>query len=140
MVPIQETVSYRLARMCRAHRNLAVAMLDGLGLYPGQDLILVQLWAEEGMTQSDLAERVGIDVSTLTKALQRLERYGFVRRCADAEDARASRVHLTEEGRALEPRITAEFQKIEARTLAGLAPEERAVLGGLLRRIERNLR
>jgi len=139
IVPIQETVSFRLAEVCRAHRNLAVVMLDPLGLHPGQDLIMVQLWVEEGLTQSSLAERVGVDVSTMTKALQRLERYGLVHRCPDAEDARVSRVFLTDHGRDLEPRITAKFAQIEERTLAGLTTDERAMLSGLLGRMKDNL-
>lgn len=139
ITPIQDTVSFRLARVCRAHRNLAAVMLDPLGLHPGQDLIMVELWVEEGHTQSRLAERVGVDVSTMTKALQRLERYGFVRRCQDAEDSRVSRVFLTDQGRALEPTITAEFAGIEERTLAGLTADERALLSSLLERMEETL-
>jgi len=139
IIPIQDTVSFRLARVCRAHRNLATVMLDPLGLHPGQDLIMVELWVEEGLTQSRLAERVGVDVSTMTKALQRLERYGLVRRCQDVEDSRVSRVFLTDRGRDLEPTITAEFAAIEERTLAGLTPDERALLSRLLERMEATL-
>lgn len=139
VTPIQDTVSFRLARVCRAHRNLAAVMLDPLGLHPGQDLIMVELWVEEGLTQSRLAERVGVDASTMTKALQRLERYGLVRRCQDAEDSRVSRVFLTDQGRALEPTITAEFAGIEERTLAGLTADERALLSSLLERMEETL-
>lgn len=139
VVAIQQTVCFRLAEVCRAHRNLAVAMFEPLGLHPGQDLILVQLWIEEGLTQSDLAERVGVDVSTMTRALQRLERYGFVRRCRDGVDARVSRVFLTDQGRELEPTIMAEFAEIEERTLAGMTAEERALLARLLGRMKESL-
>jgi len=71
--------------------------------------------------------------------LQRLERYGLVHRCPDAEDARVSRVFLTDHGRDLEPRITAKFAQIEERTLAGLTTDERAMLSGLLGRMKDNL-
>ncbi len=100
---------------------------------------MVQLWFEEGLTQSSLAERVGVDVSTMTKALQRLERYGLVRRCQDAEDSRVSRVFLTDQGRDLESTITTEFAEIEERTLAGLTADERALLSRLLERMKKTL-
>jgi MarR family transcriptional regulator, organic hydroperoxide resistance regulator len=140
MVDIQETISFRLTKVCRGQRNLTATMLNSFGLYPGQDLILMQLWKEEGITQTRLAARVGIDVSTLTKSLQRLERYGLVRRTQDAEDTRVVRVYLTEKGRTLEGAISTEWVNIEAKTLAGLTNDERNFLSGVLRRIESNLR
>ena len=139
MIPIQETVGYRLALACRAHRNEAAASFAALGLYVGQDLILVQLWAEEGLTQSQLAVRVGIDVSTMTKALQRLERYGLVERCQDAEDTRVSRVHLTEQGRALQAAVTEALNRVETRAFAGFSDSERAHITTMLCRVADNL-
>lgn len=140
MTSISKTVGFRLAHVCRHHRNRAAALLAPLGLHAGQDLILIQLWMEDGVTQSCLADRVGIDVSTMTKALQRLERYGLVHRSHDAEDTRAVRVFLTEQGRALEPAVTEVLQQVEERSFAGLTEDERAFLERLLFRIEQNLR
>ncbi len=139
MTRVHDTISFHLAQVCRNHRNLAATQLAPHGLHAGQDLILAQLWQEDGVTQSCLAERVGVDVSTMTKALQRLERYGFVRRCQDSEDTRAVRVHLTDEGRALESVVAAMFLQVEARTLAGFTEVERAFLAQLLYRMKDNL-
>ena len=137
--PIQQTLGYRLGRACRAHRNHVAASFEPIGIYVGQELILVQLWAEEGVTQSCLAERVGVDASTMTKTLQRLERHGLVQRCQDSQDTRVSRVYLTDEGRALELPITNAWNEIEHHTFAGLTEEECGQLDVLLQRIEDNL-
>jgi len=137
MIPIQERVGYQLA--CRAHRNDAAASFAALGLYVGQDLILVQLWAEEGLTQSQLTVRVGIDVSTMTKALQRLERYGPVERCKETQGMRVSRVHLTKEGRALQPAVTEVQDQVELRAFAGFSDSERASITAMLCRVADNL-
>ena len=99
----------------------------------------MQLWAEEGLTQSQLAERVGIDVSTMTKALQRLERYGLVERCQDTQDTRVSRVHLTEAGRALQPAVTDALNQVEMRAFAGFSDSERASSAAMLCRVADNL-
>jgi len=136
---IEDTVSFRIALACRAHRNFAAVNLARFGLYVGQELILAQLWREEGITQSCLAGRLGIDVSTLTKALQRMERYGLIERRSDIEDIRATRVFLTEQGRVLQPEITAMWQELEERSLAGFTCDERAFLAKLLQRVEQNL-
>lgn len=140
MATFQHTIGYRLAHMCRAHRNYAVVMLEPYGLYPGQDLVLMQLWDEEGITQICLAERTGVDASTMTKTLQRLERRGFVERRADPDDTRATRVFLTPAGRDLETAIAAQWEQLEERTLAGFSLDERTFLRRLLRRVEDNIR
>jgi hypothetical protein len=43
MKRIQDTVGFRLAQVCRVRRNRIALTLDPLGLYVGQDLIMVQL-------------------------------------------------------------------------------------------------
>ncbi len=139
MTSIEETIGYRIALLCRAHRNYGAAMLEPLGIYIGQELILAQLWLEEGLNQSVLASRVGVEVSTMTKTLQRLERYGLVERRQDTIDTRVWHVFLTEQGRALQPVLNAEWEKIEQHTLAGFTDDERALLCTFLERIQQNL-
>ena len=136
MASIQETAGFHLALVCRSRRNLIATAVEPFGLYVGQDLIMVQLWNEEGLT---LAERVGIEVSTMTKALQRLERYGFVERRQDAHDTRVWRVFLTEQGRALCPIVTEKWNQAEQCTFADFTADEQALLVSFLQRIEKNL-
>lgn len=139
MSPITETVNYRLALLCRKHRNVVAAILDAHDLYPGQELILAELWKEDGVTQSHLADRVGIDLSTLTKAVQRLARHGIIHREPDPQDARAVHVFLTPQGRALEPILTAEWNELERQTLQDVTPAERLILATLFERLTTNL-
>lgn len=139
MVSIQQTTGFHLAQVCRTRRNLIAVIVEPFGLHVGQDLIMVQLWNEEGLTQTQLAERVGIDVSTMTKALQRLERNGFVERHQDTEDTRVWRVCLTERGRALDPIVTEHWNQAEQHTFAGFTADEHALLCSFLERIKQNL-
>ena len=135
----EDSVSFWIALTCRSHRNAAALGLAEFGLYVGQEFILDQLWREEGITQSCLAGRLGIDLSTMTKSLQRMERNGLIERRSDAEDTRATCVFLTDQGRALQPKIIAMWQQLEERSLAGFTCDERAFLAKLLQRIEQNL-
>ena len=50
---------------------------------------------------TDLAERAGLDASTVSRRVNDLQEKGLVARAADLEDQRASRLELTEQGRAL---------------------------------------
>jgi len=139
MEEVRDTVCFHLAQVCRAHRNLGAPLLEPLGLYPGQDLILAEIWGEEGLTQSCLADRARVDASTMTKTLQRLERYGLIERRADKSDTRVSRVFLTPAGRVLEVEVAREMNVLEERALAGLTTDERSTFWHLLMRVEANL-
>ena len=59
-------------------------------------MVLCALWQEEGLTQTELAERLAVRPATVTNLLQRLERKGLVRRVPDADDQRVSRVFPTD--------------------------------------------
>lgn len=136
---MQETVSYLLVRLAKAHRSNAAVLLHDLCLYVGQELLLMHLWQEDGLAQSVLAERLQIEPPTLTKMLQRLEGCGLVERRRDLEDTRICRAYLTDSGRSLQTPIEQRWHQLEAKTLANLTLEERVLLRRLLLQVIHNL-
>jgi DNA-binding transcriptional ArsR family regulator len=94
--PLHDYIGFRILQLLKVHRSHAEAALNGVGLYPGQEMLLFQLWKQEGITQSELVDFLCVDPSTVTKTLQRLEQAGLVERRQDAEDARISSVYLTQ--------------------------------------------
>lgn len=138
-LPIDETVGYALAQACKVHRNRTDAALNMVGLHVGQEMILLQLWREEGIAQSQLVERLCVEPPTVTKMLQRMEREGLIERRPDAEDARVSRVFLTPCGRAIQSKVECSWQSVEERVIAGMTPEERLLLRRLLFVVRDNL-
>jgi DNA-binding MarR family transcriptional regulator len=130
---MEERISLLLMQVAKAHRARMGEGLAGLGLHLGQETVLMQLWEEEGLTQSQLVERLGVEPPTVTKMLQRMERAGFVTRREDVRDARVSRVHLTPRGRKLEASVRAVARRAEEQLVKRLSPEERSELRRLLR-------
>ena len=59
------------------------------------------LWEQDGVTVSELGERLFLDSGTLTPLLKRLEAQGQIARLRDVQDERRVRITLTAEGRAL---------------------------------------
>ena len=110
-----------------------------VGLRVGQDMLLSRLWREDGLTQSELVERLGVEPATVSKVLSRMEGTGLVARRRDPRDARSSRVHLTERGRSLREPAYGVWEEAEERMLEGFSPEERALLRRLLARVRENL-
>jgi DNA-binding MarR family transcriptional regulator len=136
---LSTTVGYLLAQVCRAHHARARALLDDIGLYRGQQFVLCALWREEGVTHSELADHLHVHPATVTNALKRMERAGFLERRPDPEDQRVSRVYLTDAGREIRGAVERIWSRLEEQTFRGFGEEEREVLERFLERIYENL-
>ncbi|MFE7043972.1 MarR family winged helix-turn-helix transcriptional regulator [Streptomyces atratus] len=132
-------VSHAVSRVARLHRFAAGKLLKGLGLYPGQEFLMMYLWDAGAVRQSELIKAVDLDPSTVTKMLQRLEQTGHVRRCPDPDDRRAVLVEATDDSCALHADVERAWTNLEEHTLAGLDPSERKELARLLAKVEENL-
>lgn len=134
-----ETLDFLLANICHLHHTRARQLFEAIGLYRGQPPVLLALWAREGLTQTELAERLKIAPATVTKMLQRMEKTGFIRREPDAEDQRVSRVYLTKSGHAIQSDVEAIWKTMEAESFANFTSEERVLLRRFLLQIRENL-
>ena len=138
-VPVEETVGFALAKACRAHRTNVGAALAEVGLHVGQEMVLLELWREDGLKGGELAARLRVEPPTVTRMLQRLEGCGLVERRRDPDDARSFRVYLTRKGRDLEGPVAECWGRVEAQTFKGMSEEEKLLLRGLLARVRANL-
>lgn len=77
------------------------ARLAAVGLRLTDHELLIVLHSHPGATQQELAARCFIAKSGVSMLLTQMERQGWVVRQADARDARAKRLFLTEAGEAL---------------------------------------
>lgn len=139
MRQIQDYIGFQLLQIHKAHRQLAEEDLNKLGVHTGQEMILLQLWIEKGISQSQLAACMEVEPPTATKMLQRMERAGLIERRPDPEDARVSLVYLTERGRTLEQPVLDVWRQLEARTISGLSLTEQTLLRRLLLQVATNL-
>jgi DNA-binding MarR family transcriptional regulator len=95
-------------QLCFALHSASLAMtkvykphLGKLGVTYPQYLVLLVLWERDGLTVSDIGERLYLDSGTLTPLLKRLEVQGLVDRSRDPQDERRVVVRLTGQARAL---------------------------------------
>jgi DNA-binding MarR family transcriptional regulator len=97
--------------------------LQGLGIHAGQQFILESLWNEDDVTCSALAARLAVSLSTVTKAVARMEAARLVERHQNAVDARMVQVRLTDYGRELEGIVEQRLDRIAASATRGLDPD-----------------
>ncbi len=95
------------------------------GLTPRQFAVLVAVAQKEGLSQTDLVERTGIDRSTLADIVRRMLKKGLVSRRRTKQDARAYSVRLTPQGREVLAGSVPGAMNADARILAALPPAKR---------------
>lgn len=122
----------RLAQLA-VFRDFAAASRE-FGVSPGRFGMLVLVEANPGVTQTRLAEAVGLDRSTLVAVLDQLEERGLLERRQGA-DRRTNGLWLTRRGKAMLGRMKARILAHEAHIAAQLSDAERRALLGLLRRL-----
>lgn len=115
-------------QLCFAMYSASLAMtkvykplLAPLGLTYPQYLVMLVLWEGDGVTVSQLGERLTLDSGTLTPLLKRLEALGFVQRLRDTADERRVLLQLTTAGRRLKARAVAVPRAIACATACDLA-------------------
>ncbi|MFH8496421.1 MarR family winged helix-turn-helix transcriptional regulator [Streptomyces coeruleorubidus] len=117
-------MSYAIFQLARAHRARAAAMLREMDLHPGQELLLMQLLDRDGQTQSELLESVGLDHSTVSKSLRRMQDAGLLIREPAEHDRRVMVVHLTEKGRAMREPLAAMWRALEETSAQNLSAHQ----------------
>ena len=100
--------------------------------------VLLVLWGDDSVRSVDLARRAGLEPSTMTGLLDRMERDGLVRREADPDDRRAQRILLTDHGREVEGPVNAVVDSTVERVLGDVPKDELRLLKGTLRQVLAN--
>jgi len=99
-------------------------MKDG-DLTPRQLAVLVTVANNEGLSQTGLVDRTGIDRSTLADIVRRMQRKGLLQRRRTKEDARAYAVKLTDEGRRVLRIAEPLSRRVDDRILEALPAKQR---------------
>jgi DNA-binding MarR family transcriptional regulator len=136
---LEHTVRRLISKANELKQRRMHELLDDLGLHRGQSSVLGLLWEQDGLAQSELAERLDRSPSTITKTVQRLEKVGFVERRQDDRDERISRVYLTDAGREVQPAVEAVWDRINKQIFAGFSAEELISFSEYLARVCRNI-
>lgn len=120
--PVADFLCFAFYSASHAFTRLYKPLLDELGLTYPQYLVMVALWEEDAQAVGGIGQKLGLESSTLTPLIKRLEGLGLVSRSRDAADERVVRVRLTPAGTALKEKA----RRIPGCILAatGLEPAE----------------
>jgi len=101
MLQLDNQLCFALYSTSLAMTKLYKPLLEELGVTYPQYLAMLVLWEQDGLTVSELGERLYLDSGTLTPLLKRMETAGLVSRIRAVQDERRVHITLTAEGRKL---------------------------------------
>lgn len=90
------------------------------------------------LSVSDLGAAIGVDQPRASRLVQQGVAHGFVRREADPDDARRTRIALTDEGRKVARGMRGERREALGKALAAFTEDEREQLANLLNKLADN--
>lgn len=103
------------------------------GINLAQSFILFSLLERDGLTLTEIGNRTGIENSSLTTMVDRLEKEELVKRGPDPQDRRVIRLFITDRGRDLAERVLDMGVAFNRRLKDSLGDSEEQFLKGLLK-------
>lgn len=121
-------------------RKVQRFLLD-IGLTPGQGQarILAYLSSHSSVTQKEIADRCMLDVTTMSRVLNRLEEMRLISRQRDPGCRRAYQIGLTEAGRQKAEEVNRGFERLEEMLCRELSDEEIGSLTTGLKKVKESL-
>jgi DNA-binding MarR family transcriptional regulator len=128
-------VGYQIRKAYSRLFQTFTAMLEDVGLAPGQYSVLLLIGLNPGLSQMALADAAGIDRSTIVPITNRFAKMGWIRRTRRSEDRRVYSLRLTSQGQSVLDRAHPIIRAHEEQLVAGLSQTEIALATTLLARI-----
>jgi mobile rSAM pair MarR family regulator len=117
-----------------------ILLKKGIDAFNGaQGRILYALWQEDGVPIKTVSEKCGLDITSLTTMLERMEKSGLIRREQDQQDKRKTLLYLTEKAHKLKvdyDDVSAGMGRIYYK---GFSENEIVQFESYLERIQKNL-
>lgn len=92
----------------------------------------------EGLSQGELAKRMFVNKSTITRWLSYMEERGYISRKVDDNNKRVTRVYKTKKAEGILPEIIMVFDEWENCILSGFEDDEKRELISMLQRLIAN--
>jgi DNA-binding MarR family transcriptional regulator len=140
-IEVKECPYYLISRASLAitaalRRELAAAAVwDVRPAYLG---VLLSLWNEDGLRIHELGRRAGLEPSTMTGLLDRMERDSLVSREPDPSDRRAHRVVLSERGHDVKEAVLEVIDRTMEAAFVGIDDADTETVKRLLRQVLAN--
>jgi DNA-binding MarR family transcriptional regulator len=121
-LPFERSIGYQVRATHRALQRYLQIKIEPFGITTGAWYFLRALWHEDGLTQRELAQRIGTAEPTALIAIKAMESQGLVRRVRNRDDRRKLHIRLTAKGRGLKGRLIPLAREVVGTAATALSP------------------
>jgi MarR family transcriptional regulator, transcriptional regulator for hemolysin len=137
----RNSIGYIINRTAKAFiKALDSQLREKVGVTAGQWKVLVMLVDQNGLTQKEIADRLGLDGATLIPIIDKMEKDKLVVRKVDPADRRNNRIYRTERAEALWDKMIQCVSSIKEISLKGIPDQNVKIMKDVLENIWQNLR
>ena len=138
-MPPRESIGFVVREVYRGFARSLQKRISREGVSIGMWFVLRMLWEENGLTQRQISERVGINAPTVVTAINSMEKAGLVKRARNRDDRRKTNVFLTARGRHLKDKLWPMAKEVYAVAFKNIDRKDIAVMGRFLTQVWANL-
>jgi len=132
---IEQSLGYLMNYVAKLFARAHATSLEQHGVTIGQWAVLMFLWANDGLTQTELSRHVAIEDATMVRTIDRMERDGLVRRVRNTHDRRQLNIFLTDKGRSLRDLLVPCALAVNAAAMRDFSEAEQQQLQAFLHRM-----
>jgi MarR family transcriptional regulator for hemolysin len=135
------SIGYIINRTAKAFiKALDSQLREKVGITAGQWKVLVMLVDQNGLTQKETADRLGLDGATLIPIIDKMEKEKLVVRKVDPADRRNNRIYRTERADDLWDKTVQCASNVKEISLKGIPDQNVKIMKDVLENIWHNLR
>jgi len=135
----EEAVGKYISVIYRYMNSLMDKELEVYDIDRGQFPFLIPLYHREGVSQNELCQFYKMDKAAAVRALNKLEKNGYVIRMTDPDDKRQHQIYLTKKAKIFEPQLYDIIKNIEKKILKDIDEQDKKQLKITLKKIGNSL-
>jgi DNA-binding MarR family transcriptional regulator len=139
MIQLDNGVLREVGALARCLQTINDGQFKSSGLQKGQFVFLTRICENKGLNHMELSHVLKVDKTTTTKAVQKLEKAGFVEKKRDAEDKRMWRLYPKPKAMELYPRLIAEENENIGFCFDDFSESEKAAAYHMIVRMRKNI-
>jgi MarR family transcriptional regulator for hemolysin len=130
------TLIKKLARLLEKEANTLLKPYD---ITHGYTYFLLELYQQDGLTQTELHQRIKIEQPTVVRTLDRMERDGLIVRKPSSNDRRVTHIYLTQKALLSRSNVLSCAEQLNQCLLRDLPQDECLNLDNVLQKLIKNL-
>lgn len=135
MIQNEKSVGRYISILYRHAQVYISSRMKPYNIGSGQYSFLLVLYRNDGISQEELSDQLMIDKGTTARAIEKLEKAGYVVREKNPRDRRAYNVYITDKARELQPVLYEKMLSWTDILLEDLSLEEKDMLYVILRKM-----